>query len=81
MRSKLPYSEYMVKELIFLYIWILYSDRINTLVRTETYEEKDLEFFSSSRLRCNYVRSSTDLHLNVLHLTVSLILLREMLTS
>jgi hypothetical protein len=31
MRSKLPYSEYTVKELIFPYIRISYSDRINTL--------------------------------------------------
>jgi hypothetical protein len=43
------------------------------VVRTQTYEEKDLEFFSSSRLRCKYVRSSTDLHLNVLHPIVSLV--------
>jgi hypothetical protein len=34
MRTKLPYSEYTVKELIFPYIRISYSDRINTLVNT-----------------------------------------------
>jgi hypothetical protein len=59
MRSKLPYSEYTVKQLIFPYIRMSYSDRINTLV-----------LFWMSIGRLTYVKSVQNLAESETHVVV-----------